>query len=71
MSLIEITTRISGTVVEGADQPVLVLFTAPCADTADASSPLSDALPKATPDELLVGMVNVDDNEPLEDRFES
>jgi thioredoxin 1 len=71
MPLVNITTDNFETVVEKAGKPVLIKFSAPWCGYCRRIAPVVDALADSyTPEELLVGEVNVDEQEPLEDRFE-
>lgn len=58
------------TEVEGSDKPVLVDFWAPWCGYCRRLMPVVDTVASSYADKLVVGKLNVDENEELEDRFE-
>lgn len=70
MPIITVTNDNFKTEVEGSDKPVLVDFWAPWCGYCRRLMPVIDAVASSYEDKLVVGKLNVDDNEELEDRFE-
>ncbi|NLT14252.1 MAG: thioredoxin [Clostridiales bacterium] len=70
MPIITVTKENFKTEVEGSDKPVLVDFWAPWCGYCKRIMPVVDTVASSYADKLVVGKLNVDDNEELEDRFE-
>lgn len=70
MPILEITQDNFATQVEASAKPVLVEFTAPWCGYCKRLNPVFNAVAEAFVDKMIVGTINVDEHEPLEDRFE-
>lgn len=70
MSIITVTKDNFKTEVENAGKPVLVDFWAPWCGYCRRIMPVVDTVAASYGDKLIVGKLNVDENEELEDRFE-
>lgn len=70
MSIINVTTDNFTSEVLEAVKPVLVDFWAPWCGYCKRIMPVVDTVAGAYEDKLIVGKINVDEAEPLEDRFE-
>jgi thioredoxin 1 len=70
MSIITVTKDNFKTEVESSDKPVLVDFWAPWCGYCKRIMPVVDTVAANYEEKLVVGKLNVDDNEELEDRFE-
>lgn len=70
MSIINVTKDNFKGEVEAAGKPVLVDFWAPWCGYCKRIMPVVDAVAESYADKLVVGKLNVDENEELEDRFE-
>lgn len=70
MAIFNVTKENFNNEVEGASKPVLVDFWAPWCGYCKRIMPVVDAVAAQYEDKLIVGKLNVDENEELEDRYE-
>lgn len=70
MSLVTVTKENFKETVENAGKPVLLDFWAPWCGYCRRLAPAVEAVADGYADKLTVGLVNVDEHEELEDRFE-
>lgn len=70
MAIITVTKDNFVSEVQDAGKPVLVDFWAPWCGYCKRLSPVLDAVATSMQDKLVVGKINVDEHEELEDRFE-